>query len=83
MCGASIFKAFNGLNFFFPRDLLSEFRSTLTEENTRKPLLMLIDGVDLVEDCKAQLSSDWIPLEIPKVSKRQVDVAAWLQSVRK
>lgn len=44
---------------------------------------MLIDGVDLVRDGKAQLSSDWIPQQIPKVSKRQVYAAAWFQSVRK
>lgn len=63
------------------RDLLSEFRSTLTEENIKKPLVMLIDGVDLVRDGKAQLSSDWMPLEIPKVSKRLVDAAARFQRV--
>lgn len=44
---------------------------------------MLIDGVDLIRDGRAQLSSDWIPLEIPKVSERQVDAAAWFQSGRK
>lgn len=62
------------------RDLLSEFHSVLTEENISKPLLILIDGVDLITDGKA---CDWIPLQIPKVSKRQVSVASCLQSVRK
>lgn len=55
---------------FDHRDLLSEFRSTLSDMKTKKPLVMLVDGVDLVKDSKGQLSSDWIPQQIPEVSYR-------------
>lgn len=53
------------------RDLLSEFRSTLSDIKTKKPLVMLIDGVDLVKDSKGQLSSDWIPQQLAEVSYRR------------
>lgn len=52
------------------RDLLSEFCSTLSDMKTKRPLVMVIDGVELVRDGKAQLSSDWIPQQIPVVSKK-------------
>lgn len=59
-------------NSFDYRDLLSEFHSILTEENISKPVLILIDGADLITDGKAQLASDWIPLQIPKVRGKLV-----------
>ncbi|XP_008297460.1 telomerase protein component 1 [Stegastes partitus] len=48
------------------KDLLSEFHSTLSDVKTDKPLVLLIDGVDLVQDGRGQLSSDWIPQQLPQ-----------------
>uniref|UniRef100_A0A8C6PWJ7 Telomerase associated protein 1 n=1 Tax=Nothobranchius furzeri TaxID=105023 RepID=A0A8C6PWJ7_NOTFU len=45
------------------RDLLAEFRSTLGE--MKKPVVVLVDGVDLLQDGRGQLSSDWIPQQLP------------------
>lgn len=45
------------------KDLLSEFHSSLSEVKKNKPLVLLVDGVDLVRDSRGQLSSDWIPQE--------------------
>uniref|UniRef100_A0A096MDF2 TROVE domain-containing protein n=1 Tax=Poecilia formosa TaxID=48698 RepID=A0A096MDF2_POEFO len=50
----------------FIRDLLSEFHSTLSERKKKKPLVVLVDGVDLVQDGKGQFSSDWIPQLLPQ-----------------
>lgn len=50
------------------RDLLSEFHSSLSDIKKKKPLVMLVDGVDLVRDGGSQLNSDWIPLQLPQVS---------------
>ncbi|MED6236630.1 hypothetical protein ATANTOWER_011924, partial [Ataeniobius toweri] len=47
------------------KDLLSEFHSTLSETK-KMPLVVLVDGVDLVLDGKGQFSSDWIPTLLPK-----------------
>lgn len=52
------------------RDLLSEFHSNLSDISKKKPLVMLVDGVDLVRDGRGQLNSDWIPLQLPQVSHR-------------
>ncbi|KPP60713.1 hypothetical protein Z043_121260, partial [Scleropages formosus] len=43
------------------RDLLAEFYSHLNSLEKHQSLILLIDGVDLVEDAKGQLISDWIP----------------------
>lgn len=51
------------------RDLLSEFHSSLSDFKKNKPLVMLVDGVDLVRDSGGQLTSDWIPQQLPKVRK--------------
>uniref|UniRef100_A0A3Q2ZC95 TROVE domain-containing protein n=1 Tax=Hippocampus comes TaxID=109280 RepID=A0A3Q2ZC95_HIPCM len=47
------------------RDLLSEFHATLKDLKRSKPLVLLVDGVDLVRDDWDQLSSGWIPQQIP------------------
>lgn len=57
------------LLFVFGRDLLSEFHSSLSDLKKNKPLVMLVDGVDLVRDSGGQLTSDWIPQQLPKVRK--------------
>lgn len=56
--------------FFFPflRDLLSEFHSTLSNIKRNKPLVLLVDGADLVQDGRGQVSSDWIPQQLPRVT---------------
>ncbi|XP_018613538.2 telomerase protein component 1 isoform X2 [Scleropages formosus] len=43
------------------KDLLAEFYSHLNSLEKHQSLILLIDGVDLVEDAKGQLISDWIP----------------------
>ncbi|PWA30048.1 hypothetical protein CCH79_00009700, partial [Gambusia affinis] len=51
------------------KDLLLEFHSTLSEnkkKKKKKPLVVLVDGVDLVQDGKGQFSSDWIPQLLPQ-----------------
>ncbi|XP_026169954.1 telomerase protein component 1 [Mastacembelus armatus] len=48
------------------RDLLREFHSTLSDMKKKKPLVLLVDGVDLVQDGRGQLSSDWIPQKLPQ-----------------
>uniref|UniRef100_A0A3Q3B4J1 TROVE domain-containing protein n=1 Tax=Kryptolebias marmoratus TaxID=37003 RepID=A0A3Q3B4J1_KRYMA len=53
------------LFIYFPnRDLLAELHSTLRE--TKKPLVVLVDGVDLLQDGGGRLSSDWIPQLLPQ-----------------
>ncbi|XP_042353328.1 telomerase protein component 1 isoform X2 [Plectropomus leopardus] len=47
------------------KDLLSEFHSSLSNMKKDKPLVLLVDGVDLVQDGRGQLSSDWIPQQLP------------------
>lgn len=51
------------------RDLLSELHSTLSEMKRNKPLVLMVDGVDAVQDGRGQLSSDWIPQQLPQVSE--------------
>ncbi|XP_077471259.1 telomerase protein component 1 isoform X2 [Stigmatopora argus] len=48
------------------KDLLSEFHTTLKDIKRNKPLVLLVDGVDLVCDNWDQISSGWIPQELPK-----------------
>uniref|UniRef100_A0A673B3A3 TROVE domain-containing protein n=1 Tax=Sphaeramia orbicularis TaxID=375764 RepID=A0A673B3A3_9TELE len=50
---------------FFVRELLSEFHSSLSDLKKSKPLVLLVDGVDLLQDSRGQLSSDWIPQKLP------------------
>ncbi|KAK2822749.1 hypothetical protein Q5P01_022814 [Channa striata] len=45
--------------------LLAEFQSTLSGTKGN-PLVLLVDGVDLVQDGRGQLSSDWIPQQLPQ-----------------
>ncbi|XP_030607193.1 telomerase protein component 1 [Archocentrus centrarchus] len=46
------------------KDLLSEFHSTLSNMKSTKPLVLLVDGVDIVQDGRGQISSDWIPQQV-------------------
>lgn len=55
---------------FDNRNLLSEFHSSLSDRK-KTPMVLLVDGVDLVEDGRGQLNSDWIPQQLPQVSYRQ------------
>ncbi|XP_061652420.1 telomerase protein component 1 isoform X2 [Phyllopteryx taeniolatus] len=48
------------------KDLLSEFHATLKDMKRNKPLVLLVDGVDLVRDDWDQLSSGWIPHYLPQ-----------------
>ncbi|XP_029970143.1 telomerase protein component 1-like isoform X2 [Salarias fasciatus] len=48
------------------KDLLAEFHSTLTTMTMTTPLVLLIDGVDLIRDGRGQLSCDWLPPKLPK-----------------
>ncbi|XP_061587905.1 telomerase protein component 1 isoform X2 [Cololabis saira] len=48
------------------KDLLSEFHSMLGDMTKNKPVVLLVDGVDLVRDSGGQLSADWIPQQLPK-----------------
>ncbi|XP_029970146.1 telomerase protein component 1-like [Salarias fasciatus] len=48
------------------KDLLTEFHSTLTTMTMTTPLVLLIDGVDLIRDGRGQLSCDWLPPKLPK-----------------
>ncbi|XP_039671900.1 telomerase protein component 1 isoform X3 [Perca fluviatilis] len=68
------------------KDLLSEFHSTLSDIKKTKPLVLLVDGVDLVRDGRGQLSSDWIPQQLPKGVCLVVSIptkAALLQTLAK
>ncbi|XP_034559516.1 telomerase protein component 1-like [Notolabrus celidotus] len=68
------------------RDLLSEFNSSISDMKTVKPLVLLVDGVDLVQDGRGQLVSDWIPQQLPKGVCLVVSIpskAALLQTLSK
>ncbi|XP_034559515.1 telomerase protein component 1-like [Notolabrus celidotus] len=68
------------------RDLLSEFNSSVSDMKTVKPLMLLVDGVDLVQDGRGQLVSDWIPQQLPKGVCLVVSIpskAALLQTLSK
>lgn len=45
-----------------------EFHTNLSDMKKKNPLVLLVDGVDLVQDGGGQLSSDWIPQQLPQVS---------------
>ncbi|XP_037643580.1 telomerase protein component 1 isoform X2 [Sebastes umbrosus] len=68
------------------KDLLSEFHSSLSDLKKNKPLVLLVDGVDLVKDGRGQLSSDWIPQQLPQGVCLVVSIttkAALLQTLAK
>ncbi|KAM9349866.1 telomerase protein component 1 [Symphorus nematophorus] len=68
------------------KDLVSEFHSGLSDVKNKKPLTVLVDGVDLVRDARGQLCSDWIPQELPQGVCLVVSVtskAALLQTLAK
>ncbi|XP_067330368.1 telomerase protein component 1-like isoform X2 [Channa argus] len=68
------------------KELLSEFHSTLSGMKKDKPLVLLVDGVDLVQDGRGQLSSDWIPQQLPQGVCLVVSItskAALLQTLAK
>ncbi|KAM7379694.1 hypothetical protein PAMP_005228 [Pampus punctatissimus] len=48
------------------KDLLSDFHSALSDIKKNRPLVLLVDGVDLVRDVRGQLNLDWIPQQFPK-----------------
>ncbi|KAM7405298.1 hypothetical protein PAMP_012571 [Pampus punctatissimus] len=48
------------------RDLLSEFHSSLNDIKKNRPLVLLVDGMDLLQDGRGQLNSDWIPQQLPQ-----------------
>ncbi|KAM7400175.1 hypothetical protein PAMA_004735 [Pampus argenteus] len=48
------------------KDLLSDFHSALSDVMNNRPLVLLVDGVDLVRDARGQLNLDWIPQQFPK-----------------
>lgn len=66
--------------FFFLRDLLSEFHSKLSEIKKDRPLALLVDGVDLVQDSRRQISSDWIPQQLPQVGDLGISRLSFPQS---
>ncbi|XP_070701511.1 telomerase protein component 1 [Pempheris klunzingeri] len=68
------------------KDLLSEFHSSLSGTKKEKPLVLLVDGVDLVQDGRRQISSDWIPEQLPQGVCLVVSItskAALLQTLAK
>ncbi|XP_034470516.1 telomerase protein component 1 isoform X3 [Hippoglossus hippoglossus] len=48
------------------KDLLSEFHSALSDVKRNKPLVLMVDGMDGVQDGGGQLNSDWIPQQLPQ-----------------
>uniref|UniRef100_A0A672I8Q6 TROVE domain-containing protein n=1 Tax=Salarias fasciatus TaxID=181472 RepID=A0A672I8Q6_SALFA len=64
--GAGEGKTLFMFSLFRLRDLLAEFHSTLTTMTMTTPLVLLIDGVDLIRDGRGQLSCDWLPPKLPK-----------------
>ena len=50
--------------------MLLEFHSSLSDKR-KKPVAILIDGVDLVQDGTGQPNSDWIPQQLPQVGYHQ------------
>ncbi|KAM6989331.1 telomerase protein component 1 [Tautogolabrus adspersus] len=68
------------------KDLLSEFHSSLSDMKKKTPLVVLVDGVDLVQDGRGQLCSDWIPQQLPQAVCLVVSIpskAALLQTLAK
>ncbi|XP_041659793.1 telomerase protein component 1 [Cheilinus undulatus] len=68
------------------KDLLSEFHSSLSDMKSKTPLVLLVDGVDLIQDVRGQLCSDWIPQQLPQGVCLVVSItskAALLQTLAK
>nr|XP_046265032.1 telomerase protein component 1 [Scatophagus argus]XP_046265033.1 telomerase protein component 1 [Scatophagus argus] len=68
------------------KELLSEFHSSLSDMKKKKPLVLLVDGVDQVQDGRGQLTSDWIPQQLPQGVCLVVSItskAALLQALAK
>uniref|UniRef100_A0A8D3AEY2 TROVE domain-containing protein n=1 Tax=Scophthalmus maximus TaxID=52904 RepID=A0A8D3AEY2_SCOMX len=83
---ALIMFLFDYFFFSYPRDLLSEFHSMLSEVKQKKPLVLIVDGVEVVEDGGGQLNSDWIPQQLPQRVCLVVSItskAALLQTLAK
>lgn len=55
---------------FLCRNLLLEFHSSLSDKKKR-PVVILVDGLDLVHDGTGQPNSDWIPQQLPQVGVHQ------------
>lgn len=58
---------------FVCRKLLLELQSTLSNSRKR-PVAILVDGVDLVEDGTGRANSEWIPQQLPQVGIRNVHI---------
>ncbi|XP_029930833.1 telomerase protein component 1 [Myripristis murdjan] len=48
------------------KDLLAEFHTKLSDIKKDQPLVLLVDGAELVRDGRGQLNSDWIPQQLPQ-----------------
>ncbi|KAM8849775.1 telomerase protein component 1 isoform 2-T4 [Spinachia spinachia] len=48
------------------KDLLLEFHSHLSDVKKDQPVVLLVDGVDLLQDGRGQLNSDWMPQHLPQ-----------------
>ncbi|XP_018533631.1 telomerase protein component 1 [Lates calcarifer] len=68
------------------KELLSEFHSLLSDVKQDKPVVLVVDGVDAVRDGGGQLTSDWIPQQLPQGVCLVVSIpskAALLQTLAK
>ncbi|XP_057189566.1 telomerase protein component 1 [Triplophysa rosa] len=48
------------------KELLSEFHMLLNDLRTEKPMALLVDGADRIQDGRGQKASEWIPQHLPK-----------------
>ncbi|XP_056599066.1 telomerase protein component 1 isoform X2 [Triplophysa dalaica] len=48
------------------KDLLSEFNMLLNDLKKEKPMALLVDGADRIQDGRGQKVSEWIPQHLPK-----------------
>lgn len=48
------------------KDLMAEFHSQLRDTKKGRPLAILVDGADLIQDGQGHLMSDWIPQQLPQ-----------------
>ncbi|KAK7944994.1 hypothetical protein WMY93_000722 [Mugilogobius chulae] len=48
------------------QELVSEFHCILSEHKKNSPLVVLVDGVDLLQDGSGHVISDWIPQHLPQ-----------------
>lgn len=64
-----LLKRFNGVSQAESRpypELVSEFHTVLSEHDKNDPLVILVDGVDLLQDDSGNIISDWIPQHLPQ-----------------